>query len=148
MAATNQSLHITSCQIPEIGKRVLLRLFLSRVPAGFPSPADDYVERTIDLNEWLVKNKIATFIVSVEGDSMSLEFHSGDTLIVDRSLEPKHNDVVIACVDGEVTVKRLVIEGGKRFLVPESPDHPIIELNGDQELIIWGVVTYSIHKVR
>lgn len=79
---------------------------------------------------------------------MSLEFHSGDTLIVDRSLEPKHNDVVIACVDGEVTVKRLVIEGEKRFLVPESPDHSIIELNGDQELIIWGVVTYSIHKVR
>ena len=133
---------------PKLGRRMPLRLFLSRVPAGFPSPADDYVERTIDLNEELIKNKLATFIVSADGHSMSLEFHSGDLLIVDRSLEPKHNDVVIACVDGDVTVKRLVIEGERHFLVLESPDFPIIELNGDQELIIWGVVTYSIHKVR
>src|SRR5690349_10149552 len=110
------------------GRRVSLRRFLSPVPAGFPSPADDYVERTIDLNEELIKNTLATFIVSADGNSMSLEFHSGDLLIVDRSLAPKHNDVVIACVDGEVTVKRLVIEGKRRFLVPESPDYPIIEL--------------------
>lgn len=133
---------------PKTARRVRLRLFHSKVPAGFPSPADDYVERTIDLNEELIKNKLATFIVSADGHSMSLEFHSGDLLIVDRSLEPKHNDVVVACVDGEVTVKRLVIEGARRFLVPESPDYPIIEVNGDQELFIWGVVTYSIHKVR
>jgi DNA polymerase V len=138
----------TFCLRPVTGKRVSLRLFFSRVPAGFPSPADDYVERTIDLNEELIRNKLATFIVSADGHSMSLEFHSGDLLIVDRSLEAKHNDVVIACVDGEVTVKRLVIDANRRFLVPESPDYPIIEVNGDQELIIWGVVTYSIHKVR
>jgi DNA polymerase V len=75
---------------------VRLRLFHSKVPAGFPSPADDYIERSIDLNEELVKNKLTTFIVSTVGDSMALEFHSGDLLIVDRSLEPKHGDVVVA----------------------------------------------------
>ena len=119
------------------------------MPAGFPSPADDYVESSIDLNEWLIKNRLATFIVEVNGDSMFYELHSGDRLIVDRSLEPRHKDVVLACIDGEVTVKRLIIKEGKRFLLtPENDDFPLIEINGNQELIIWGVVTYSIHKVR
>lgn len=132
------------------GKKVALRKFLSRVPAGFPSPADDYEDRTIDLNDWLIKNKLATFIVEIDGDSMFAELHSGDRLIVDRSLEPRHDDVVLAVLDGEVTVKRLIIEDdGRRFLlVPDNPNYEPIEVNGDQELVIWGVVTWSIHKVR
>ena len=129
-------------------ERVLVPLVLCRVPAGFPSPADDYVERTIDLNEWLIGNELATFIVRAEGDSMTGEIHSGDRLIVDRSLEARHRDVVVACIDGEMLVKRLIIEEGRYYLVAENPEYPAIELNGDREMIIWGVVTHSIHRLR
>jgi len=79
---------------------------------------------------------------------MAAEIHSGDRLIVDRSLEPKHKDVVIACVDGEMTVKRLHIEDGQRFLVPENPDYAPVEINGHQEVSLWGVVTHSIRRMR
>jgi DNA polymerase V len=133
---------------PRSHSGITLRLFANRVPAGFPSPADDYVERSIDLNDWLIKNKLATFIVEVEGDSMTGEIHHGDRLIVDRSLDPHHGDIVVACVDGEVTVKRLVFAEGKQLLVPENPAYPVIELSGEQDFFIWGVVTHAIHKVR
>lgn len=146
---TVPTLRVVKTLTPIFGEATLLPVFLDQVPAGFPSPADDYVESSIDLNEWLIKNRLATFIVEVNGDSMFYELHSGDRLIVDRSLEPRHKDVVLACIDGEVTVKRLIIKEGKRFLLtPENDDFPLIEINGNQELIIWGVVTYSIHKVR
>lgn len=131
-----------------IGKRSPIKLFSSHVPAGLPSPAADYVERSVDLNDWLIKNKIATFIVEVEGDSMAPEIHNGDRLIVDRSLDAHHGDLVVACVDGEVTVKRLVYAEGKVLLVPESPAYPVIELTDGHDFFIWGVVTHAIHKVR
>ena len=130
------------------GAHLLSRSTCAASPAGFPSPACDYVESNIDLNEWLIRNKLATYIVRVEGDSMAGEIHSGDLLIVDRSLEPRHRDVVVACVDGEMLVKRLVAEGGRFFLVAENPDYPAIELNGDRETVIWGVVTHCIHGLR
>ena len=76
------------------------------------------------------------------------EIHPGDRLIVDRSLAPRHQDVVIACLDGEMLVKRLIVEDGRHFLVAENPHYPAIELQGDQELIIWGVATHSIHRLR
>ena len=129
-------------------ERVPVPLLLSRVPAGFPSPADDYVERTIDLNEWLIGNELATFIVRAEGDSMTGEIHSGDRLIVDRSLEARHRDVVVACLDGEMIVKRLLVRDGKYYLQPENTSYPLIEITGERELIIWGVVTHSIHPMR
>jgi DNA polymerase V len=88
-------------------------------------------------------------VSTTHSPSYEFELHSGDRLIVDRSLEPRHRDVVLACIDGEVTVKRLIIKEGKRYLLtPDNKDFPLIELNGNQELIIWGVVTYSIHKAR
>ena len=133
---------------PRAQSGVTLRLFSTRVPAGFPSPADDYVERSIDLNDWLIKNKIATFILEVEGDSMAGEIHNGDRILVDRSIEPHHGNIVVACVDGEVTVKRLVFAEGKQLLVPENPAYPVIELTDEQDFFIWGVVTHAIHKVR
>lgn len=148
MFVTAKGLRVTSVCHTDAVESLRLPLYLCRVPAGFPSPADDYVESQIDLNEWLVRNRLATFIVRVEGDSMTGEIHSGDRLIVDRSLEPKHRDVVIACVGGEMTVKRLIIEDGRQFLVADNPDYPAVELNGDEELIVWGVVTHSIHRVR
>ena len=149
MSVRGQGLQrVTSWRRVDAGEPVRLPLYLCRVPAGFPSAADDFVESQIDLNEWLISNRLATYIVRVEGDSMSGEFHSGDRLIVDRSLEPRHKDVVIACVGGEMTVKRLMVEDGRRLLVAENPDFPPIEVNGDEELIVWGVVTHSIHRVR
>lgn len=123
-------------------------LYLCRVSAGFPSPAGDYVERDIDLNDWLIRNKLATYVVRVEGDSMESAIRADDRLLVDRSLEPRHGDVVVACVDGEMLVKRLVVEDGKYFLVAENPLYPTVELNGDRETIIWGVVTHSIRALR
>ena len=144
----HNDLQATSVHRLRAGKRLKIPLYLCRVPAGFPSPADDFIERDIDLNDWLIQNKLATYIVCVEGDSMAGEIHSGDKLIVDRSLEPRHRDVVIACVDGEMTVKRLHIQDGRRFLVAENPNYSAIEINGHKEITIWGVVTNCIRRMR
>jgi DNA polymerase V len=141
-------LRVTSFSRLEAKKHATVPLYLCRVSAGFPLPASDYVERDIDLNEWLIRNKLATYVVRVEGDSMAGEIHPEDRLIVDRSLEARHRDVVVACIDGEMLVKRLIIEEGRHFLVAENPEYPAIELNGDREMIIWGVVTHSIHRLR
>jgi DNA polymerase V len=141
-------LRVTSVSRTEALGRAGIPLYLWRVSAGFPSPAGDYVEREIDLNEWLVGNRLATYVVMVEGDSMAGEIHPGDRLIVDRSLEARHGDVVVACVGGEMLVRRLLLEEGRHSLVAENPACPAIELGGDRELIIWGVVTHSIHRLR
>jgi DNA polymerase V len=141
-------LHVTSVSRLEAKKQATVPLYLCRVSAGFPSPASDYVERDIDLNEWLIRNKLATYVVRVEGDSMTGEIHPEDRLIIDRSLEARHRDVVVACIDGEMLVKRLIIEEGRYLLVAENPEYPAIELNGDREMVIWGVVTHSIHRLR
>ena len=141
-------LRVTSVSELQRGEKISVPVYLCRVSAGFPSPASDYVESNIDLNDWLIRNKLATYIVRVEGDSMSGEIHPEDRLIVDRSIEPRHKDVVVACVDGEMLVKRLIIEDGKYLLVAENPQYPAIELNGDRELVIWGVATHSIHRLR
>lgn len=111
---------VVSIEAVEINRRIPLPVAMALVPAGFPSPADDYIEKNIDLNEWMIANEIATYIVRVNGNSMNDEIHSGDRLIVDRSLEPKNKDVVIAIINGEMTVKRFVIRGQRIFLVAEN----------------------------
>ncbi len=121
-------------------------LYGSKVEAGFASPADDFVEEYLDLNNLLVKHYEATFFVRVSGRSMvDAGIFPEDILIVDRSLEPKDGKIVIANVDGDVTVKRLSMKKGKVVLKAESPVHKDIEITG--ELHIWGVVTSVIHKV-
>jgi DNA polymerase V len=125
-------LYVASVSKIEPGEQTTIPLYMCRVSAGFPSPAGEYVESNIDLNDWLIRNKLATYIVIVEGDSMMNEIHPEDRLIVDRSLEPRHRDVVIACIDGEMLVKRLIVETGRYFLVAENPQYPTIELNGDR----------------
>ncbi|MCF7793364.1 MAG: translesion error-prone DNA polymerase V autoproteolytic subunit [Candidatus Cloacimonetes bacterium] len=126
----------------------LLRPLLgNRIPAGFPSPAQDYIEDTLDLNEFLVAHPSATYFVRVDGFSMTgAGIFSGDILIVDRSLEPAHKKIVIAIVDGELTVKRLWQEKNKWYLMPENSDYPKVEITKDMEFVIWGVVVYSLHK--
>ncbi|MFA3047573.1 LexA family protein [Acinetobacter pittii] len=118
-------------------------LAIEKVSAGFPSPAQDYVDRTLDMNEHLIKNEEATFIVRVASLSMlNAGIDIDDELIVDRSLDAKHNDIVVALIDNDFTVKRLMIEE-KRWLKAENPDYADIHLNEGQELIIWGVVTWQ-----
>lgn len=122
-------------------------LFLSRVTAGFPSPAEDYVEGSLDLNEHLIQHKEATFFVRVRGDSMAGAcIRNGDLLVVDRAREASDGDIVIAVVDGELTVKRLYRRGGHLRLLPENPCYHPIEFKDGQELVVWGVVTSFIHR--
>ena len=124
-----------------------LPLYSSKVPAGFPSPADDHMEEKLDLNTHLVKHPTATFFVKASGDSMvGAGIHDGDILVVDRSLEPRQGRVVIAAIDGQLTVKRLKIKGPKPFLVPENKKFRSIELNENNDVKIWGVVPSVIHN--
>jgi DNA polymerase V len=132
--------------IPMTRLSIQLPLYQS-VAAGFPSPADDYLQKRLDLNEYCIRNQAATFFVQVEGDSMvGAGIYAGDILIVDRSLEHQAGDVVIAYLDGGFTVKRLQQAAGRWYLKPENARHQAIELREGMEVIIWGVVTYVIHK--
>ena len=123
-----------------------LPLFGHRIAAGFPSPADDYVEDRIDLNQHLIRHKEATFFLRVKGDSMlGAGIHDGDLLVVDRALDPVDGKIVIAVLDGELTVKRLERKAGRVRLMPENPAYAPIVVQNAQDLIIWGVVTNVIH---
>lgn len=133
---------------PDISTTLMRPLFLSRVKAGFPSPADDYLEGKLDLNEHLIKHKAATFFVRVSGNSMEgAGIFDGDLLIVDRALEPKHKSVVVAVVNGEFTVKRIKKEKGRVWLMPENKDYSPMELKEGSECEVWGVVTNVIHSL-
>ena len=123
-------------------------LFLASVSAGFPSPAEDYIEGRLDLNRHLIKHPAATFFVRVAGDSMiGAGIHPGDILVVDRALEPQDSNVVIAVVDGELTVKRISQRHGKLFLVPDNQAYEPLEILEEMEFEVWGVVTSVIHSL-
>jgi DNA polymerase V len=125
-----------------------LPLYANKVSAGFPSPADDYLECKLDLNTHLIKHPAATFFVRVSGDSMqSAGINHGDMLIVDKSIEPVDGKIVVAAIDGELTVKRLSKKSGKIYLLPANKNYNPIVIQ-DQDLIIWGVVTYVIHEAK
>ncbi len=124
-------------------------LYGARVPAGFPSPADDFIENTLDLNTHLIKHPAATFFVRVEGDSMvEAGIYPGDIIIVDRALEPHDKAVVVAAVNGDLVVKRLRRKkDGRVFLESENPLYPAVEVSPETDFHIWGVVTYVIHAL-
>lgn len=129
-------------------KSVKLPLFIAKISAGFPSPAEDYIDRALDLNEHLIKHPAATFFVRVEGSSMiNAGIHNGDILIVDRALDPSDGKIVIAVINGEMTVKRIRRKSGKLYLMPENDEFKPLEISEDSEFHIWGVVTNVIHKV-
>ncbi|TYC53964.1 translesion error-prone DNA polymerase V autoproteolytic subunit [Zoogloea oleivorans] len=116
-------------------------LGLTPVSAGFPSPAEDYADRSLDINDYLVRNPVSTFFFPVNGDSMEgAEIFNGDILVVDRSIRPVHGHIVVAFLNGERLVKRLHQRGGQVALVAENPAYPTIALNEALELVIWGVV--------
>jgi DNA polymerase V len=123
-------------------------LFTAGISAGFPSPADDFIDKTLDLNEFLVAHPSATFFVRVEGTSMiEAGVHPGDILIVDKALDPHPGSIVIANLDGEFTVKRFQRSGERCYLLAANPAFEPIEIKGDMMVEVWGVVTYVIHKV-
>ena len=151
--------HIPSLnQMPPAGCDILpadpsaileLPLYGHKVSAGFLSVADDYVEGRLDLNQLLVRNKSATFFLRVKGDSMTgAGIHDGDIIVVDRSLAPIDRAVVVAVVDGELTVKRLRLRNGNAELHAENPKYAPVHLQEGQELTIWGVVTSAVHAVK
>ena len=126
-----------------------LPLFYWHVPAGFPSPAEDWIEKRVELTDLLIPHPASTFFVRVSGDSMiGAAILDGDILIVDRAREARHNSIVIAVLDGEFTVKRLQIIEGKLFLTPENPAFPVIDVSSSLDFEVWGVVTYCIHQAR
>ena len=128
--------------------RLSLPLFTGKVAAGFPSPADDYVEKNLDLNELLVQKPAATFFVRAQGESMlGAGIHPNDILVVDRSLEPVSGKVVICAINGELTVKRLERINDQWQLKAENPAYADIVIHDDLELVIWGVVTNVIHAL-
>ena len=128
---------------------VELPLASSGVHAGFPSPAEDFVEGSLDLNRLLIKDSAATFFVRVEGDSMQdAGIYDGNLLVVDKSLHPQDGDIVVCFLDGEFTLKRIRIQEGKITLLPANKRYKPIEVNPDDEFTVWGVVRSSINMFR
>ena len=118
------------------------------ISAGFPSPADDFRETRISLDDELIQNKDATFFAKVKGQSMiDAGLDDNDLLVIDRSLEPANNKIAVCFLDGEFTVKRLRVEKNEVWLQPENPDYPIINITEENDFMIWGIVTSVIKKV-
>jgi DNA polymerase V len=125
-----------------------LPLYLCRIKAGFPSPADDYIDQKLDLNQFLIKRPASTFFVKVKGDSMvNAGIFSGDILIVDRSQDPVNNKIIVAILDGEFTVKRVKKTRGRLYLLAENSDYAPIEITEGMDFEVWGVVLHVIHSV-
>jgi len=146
---TPSSQHI-AIQLPALHSLpVRIPLFSHRVAAGFPSPADDYIEGRLSLDEHLIQHKDSTFFVRAKGSSMvGAGIFDGDLLVVDKSLTPLSGDIVIAVVDGDLTVKRLIKRGENITLKPENPRYQEIEFKDGQELQVWGVVTSTVKKFK
>ena len=133
---------------PNDQKRKMLYLAQEGVSAGFPSPADDFKELRISIDQEVVKNEEATFYARVSGQSMQgAGLDDGDLLVIDRSQEPENNAIVVCFIDGEFTVKRLKVEKDCIYLMPENPKYHPIKVTADNQLQIWGVVTYVVKKV-
>lgn len=133
---------------PDFESDIQIPYISEGVSAGFPSPAADFMESNIDLNKELSENPLATFYIKVKGNSMiEAGINDKDVLVVDRSLEPQNNKIAICCIDGEFTVKRIQVEKDCLYLMPENPSYEPIKVTEENQLIIWGMVTYVIKKV-
>lgn len=143
-----RSLHSTTTLeffIPDYSTSLELPFIDVGISAGFPSPADDFIELSIDLNKQLIKNKDTTFFAKVKGHSMkNAGIFDGDLLIIDKSLEPQNNKIAICQIDGEFTVKRIKIEKGVVWLIAENEEYAPIKVTPENDFIIWGIVTASI----
>lgn len=125
-----------------------LPLLASYVPAGFASPADDFMDRTLDLNEHIVKHPSSTFYAKVSGDSMiNAGIYEDDIIVVDRSLKPVHDKIILAVVNGEWTVKRLRYQNDQPYLFPENDKYKPLRITEEMGFVVWGVVIHVLHKV-
>ena len=132
---------------PKKGNSIGQWLVEQGISAGFPSPADDFKEIRISLDNELVKNQESTFYAKVSGDSMeNAGLSDGDMIIIDRSINPENNKIAVCFLDGEFTVKRIVKKNGRLFLKPENKNYKEIEISDENELVICGIVTYVIKK--
>lgn len=130
---------------PDYTTKMQLPFFDVGISAGFPSPADDFIELSIDLNKQLIKNKDTTFFAKVKGHSMiNAGINNGDLLVIDRSLAPQNNKIAVCQIDGEFTVKRIKIEEEIVWLIAENEDYQPIKVTPENELMIWGIVIHSI----
>ena len=128
---------------------VSVGLGISSISAGFPSPAEDFTELSISLDKHLIQNPAATFMAYANGNSMvRAGIYHGDILIIDRSLDARDGDIIIAVLQGEFTVKQLSIINGTLFLIPQNPQYSSLEISAEMDFEVWGVVTYSIRKHR
>ena len=119
------------------------------ISCGFPSPAEDYRESELDINELVIAHPDATFYVRVSGDSMEgAGIFEGDVLVVDRALDARNNTIIVALVNGEFTVKRLTMSGDTLFLMPENPHYEPLPITEEMEFRVWGIATYVIHRLR
>lgn len=133
---------------PETKKFYPIPLLEARVAAGFPSSAENFIQKSLDLNDLIIKHPAATFFIRVKGDSMiNAGINSGDILVVDRSLEPQHNRIVVARIDDELTVKRLLYEKNSIILAPDNPQYKPLYITPERDFEVWGVVTYVLHNV-
>lgn len=138
----------SSNPVPVQSSPMLLDVCGWTVAAGFPSPAADHTQKRIDLNEQLVRNKAATFLFKVKGESMTgVGIYANDMLVVDRSIDPKHNNIVLAVLNNDFTVKRLYKRGGVVKLIAENPIYPPIVIKEGDDFTVWGVVTFNLHKL-
>lgn len=135
-----QSNSLTQLEIP---------LYMTCIKAGFPSPADDYIDQSIDLNRYLIPNPSSTFMIKVSGDSMiDSSINTGDLLVVDKSLKPKNRDIIVACINGEFTVKHYEVINGIFFLIPSNKKYSSVQIKEGMEFECWGVVTAVIHTTN
>jgi DNA polymerase V len=143
-----KSLHTTTIfefYSPDYSTDIDLPFVDTGISAGFPSPADDFIELSIDLNKTLIKNKDTTFFAKVKGHSMkNAGIYDGDLLVIDKSLEPQNNKIAICQIDGEFTVKRIKIEENIVWLIAENEDYKPIKVTPENEFMIWGIVIHSI----
>ena len=131
--------------IPDSCSKVELPFFDVGISAGFPSPADDFIELTIDLNREFIKHKDTTYFARVKGHSMkNAGINDGDLLIIDKSLEPQNNKIAVCQIDGEFTVKRIKIEKDMIWLIAENEDYEPIKVTPENNFVIWGIVIHSI----
>ncbi len=129
--------------------RLLIKFATECVSAGFPSPADDYIDIDIDLNEYLIRHPISTFLLRVSGNSMiGAGIHNNDLLVVDRSIEPHPGHIVVAVLDGAFILKRLILKSGIPYLEADNSDYTSIDLRQYNDVQIWGVAIHSIHSLN
>tara|TARA_B100000700_G_scaffold79335_1_gene89237 strand:+ start:26 stop:472 length:447 start_codon:yes stop_codon:yes gene_type:complete len=133
----------------DVPATLFIPLATETISAGFPSPAEDYIELGIDLNKYLIKNPISTFFLRVSGNSMNnAGIYSNDLLIIDRSINPNPGHIVVALLDGEFTLKRLIKEKNNYYLKADKENYPAINLYEYEDIQIWGVAIYSIHELK